>query len=124
MSEFLFQEECYEIIGVCMDIHKILGPGLLEVVYKDSMEYEFTKKDIPFEREKRFDVHYKDAILRHNFYADFVVYGNLILEVKACAEINKDHVRQTLNYISIAKSSLGLILNFGAQSFQQKRVIN
>ncbi len=107
-----------------MEIHSILGPGLLEIVYKDAMEYEFKRNAISYEREKRFDVLYKDIILSHNFYADFVAYHEIILEVKACSEINEDHLKQTLNYISIANSPLALILNFGSKSFQKKRVIN
>ncbi|MCB0517447.1 MAG: GxxExxY protein [Lewinellaceae bacterium] len=123
MSKFLFEEETYSIIGICMEIHSILGPGLKEIVYKDAMEYEFNLQNIPYEREKKFEVHYKNIILPHNFYADFVAYDNIILEVKACNEIIDDHITQALNYISIAQSRLSLILNFGAQSFQKKRVI-
>ena len=107
-----------------MEIHSILGPGLLEIVYKDAMEYEFKQKGIPYFREKKFDVHYKEIVLPHNFYADFVAFDKIILEVKACSELNEDHIKQTLNYISIAKSPLALILNFGAKSFQKKRIIN
>lgn len=107
-----------------MEIHRELGPGLLEIVYKDALEYEFKLNQIPFEREKRFDVHYKDVILAHHFFSDFVAFDDLVLEVKAVNEISKEHIKQTLNYISIANSNLGLILNFGGQSFQHKRVIN
>ncbi len=107
-----------------MDIHRTFGPGLLEIVYKDALEYEFKINEIPFSRESKFDVHYKDIILAHHFYADFVAYGDLILEIKAVSEINKNHIKQTLNYISIANSNLGLVLNFGGQSFQHKRIIN
>lgn len=123
-KKFIFEKECYQIIGICMEIHSILGPGLLEIVYKDAMEYEFKQIGIPYEREKRFDVHYKSTILPHNFYADFVAFDEIVLEVKDISEINADHLRQTLNYIAIAQSPLALILNFGAKSFQQKRVLN
>lgn len=107
-----------------MEIHSILGPGLLEIVYKDAMEYEFKLRGIPYEREKRFDVHYKEIVLPHNFYADFVAYEEIILEVKAISEINKDNIKQSLNYVAIAKSPLALILNFGSKSFEFKRVVN
>lgn len=88
------------------------------------MEYEFNIHGLPYEREKRFDVHYKDIILPHNFYADFVAFDKIILEVKACSDLNNDHTKQALNYISIANSPLALLLNFGAKSFHHKRVIN
>jgi GxxExxY protein len=106
-----------------MEIHRILGRGLREIVYKDAMEYEFKSKNIPFIREKEYEVEYKEIILPHKFYADFVVHENLILEIKACEGIVDDFVNQTLNYIAIAKSPLGLLINFGAKSLQYQRVI-
>ncbi|HLO56935.1 MAG TPA: GxxExxY protein [Saprospiraceae bacterium] len=123
-SNLIMKHECYNIIGICMEVHRILGRGLREVVYKDAMEYEFKTKKIPFEREKEFCVEYKEIILKHNFYADFVVYDNLILEIKACDFIHDEFIPITLNYISIAKSPLGLIINFGSPSLEYKRVIN
>ncbi|MFZ1705210.1 MAG: GxxExxY protein [Saprospiraceae bacterium] len=122
--QLIFKNECYKVIGICMEIHRILGRGLREIVYKDAMEYEFKKNNIPFVREKEYEVHYKDIILKHNFYADFVVYNDLVLEIKAVDQIHDDFVNITLNYISIAKSPLGLIINFGAESLQTRRVIN
>lgn len=123
-SNLIMKHECYNIIGICMEVHRILGRGLREVVYKDAMEYEFKTKKIPFVREKEFCVEYKEIILKHNFYADFVVYDNLILEIKACDFIHDEFIPITLNYISIAKSPLGLIINFGSPSLEYKRVIN
>ena len=123
-NELIFKTECYKVIGVCMEVHRILGRGLREIVYKDAMEYEFKHNKIPFKREVEYYVAYKDTVLKHKFYADFVVYGNLILEIKACEFIHEDFIPITLNYISIAKSPLGLIINFGASSLEYKRVIN
>ncbi len=62
------QEESYQVIGICMEVHRILGRGLLEIVYKDAIEYEFKKKSIPYEREKKYEVEYKDIILPHHFF--------------------------------------------------------
>ena len=98
MSNFFKSEECYEIIGICMEIHRILGSGLNEVVYKDAMEYEFKNREIPFEREKKFDVVYKGVVLYHHYFADFVAFEDIILEVKAVSEIHSEHIKQTLNY--------------------------
>ena len=72
MAELIHKEESYKIIGICMEVHNNLGPGFLEVVYKDALEYEFLKASIPYQREKKYDVRYKDILLPHNFYADFV----------------------------------------------------
>lgn len=123
MAQLLFKEEYYQVVGICMEIHRILGVGLSEIVYKDAMEYEFKTRNIPFEREKAFVVEYKDIILPHKFFADFVVFDKIILEVKACEAIVDPHITQTLNYIAIAKSRLGIIVNFGSESLEHKRVI-
>ena len=77
------EEETYKIIGICMEVHRILGPGLLEVIYKDALEIEFKENNIPFEREKEFLIEYKGKILPHKFYSDFIVNEDIILEVKA-----------------------------------------
>lgn len=123
MSEYLYKDENFKIIGICMEIHRILGCGLLEVVYKDALEFELNQHKIPYSREKEFAVQYKGVILPHKFYADFVLYDNIILEVKALNEISKDHIAQTINYIKLTKGKLGIIVNFGTQSLQQKRII-
>jgi len=123
MAELLYRDESYEIIGRCMDVHNNLGKGFLEIVYKDALEYEFNKKGIPFEREKKYEVHYKGIILPHNFFADFVVYDKIILEVKCMSGIADEHIAQTLNYLKVSGNKLGLIVNFGDLSLQYKRVV-
>ncbi|TDD93753.1 GxxExxY protein [Flavobacterium cellulosilyticum] len=121
--EYYKQEENYIIIGICMEVHRILGPGLLEIVYKDALEIEFKNKNIPFEREKEFSIEYKGNILPHKFYADFIIYDEIILEVKTVKEINNEHLAQTLNYIKLASSQIGIIANFQNKSLTHKRLI-
>lgn len=123
MNKLIYQEEGYKIIGLCMEVHRELGRGLLEAVYKDALEYEFKHNHIPFEREKAYPVKYKDIILPHEFFADFVVYGNIILEVKARSKIVDEFIKQTLNYMAIAKCPLGLLVNFGEPSLTYKRLV-
>ena len=106
-----------------MEVHKVLGRGLKEIVYKDALQHEFRIRKIPFEREVEYVVTYKDIILPHSFYADFVVFDNIILEIKAMEDIHDEHINQTLNYIAIAKSPLGMVVNFGSGSLQHRRVI-
>jgi GxxExxY protein len=121
--EYYKQEENYTIIGICMEVHRILGPGLLEIVYKDALEIEFKNKNIPFEREKEFSIEYKGNILPHKFYADFIVYDEIILEIKTVKEINNEHIAQTLNYIKLANSQIGIIANFQNKSLTHKRLL-
>ena len=106
-----------------MDVHNNLGPGFLEVVYKDALEYEFRKADIPFEREKEYLVNYKEMILPHKFYADFVVYNKIILEVKAISMIENVFIAQAINYLSVSKNKLALIINFGEIKLNNKRIV-
>ena len=124
MTDLIFKEESYQIIGTCMEVHNNLGPGFLEIVYKDALEYEFTKNNIPYEREKEYTVHYKNIVLPHKFYADFVVFDKIILEVKCMNGIVDEHIAQTLNYLKVSNNRLALIVNFGKEKLQTKRIIN
>jgi len=124
-NEYYYKkDENYEIVGICMEVHRLLGPGLLEIVYKDALEIEFKNQNIPYEREKEYNVEYKGIILPHKFYADFVVHNDIILEVKSVKEISNDHFAQTLNYMKLANTPVGIIANFQNKSLIHKRLIN
>jgi GxxExxY protein len=123
MTDIIYKTESYKIIGICMEVHNNLGPGFLEIVYKDALEYELRLAGIPFEREKEFVVNYKETILSHKFYADFIVYGKIILEVKAVSEICDKSIAQALNYLSVSGCKLSLIFNFGELILNYKRII-
>ena len=117
------EEETFKIIGVCMEVHRNLGPGLLEVVYKDALEIEFKANNLPFEREKEFSIEYKGVILPHKFYADFIVNEDIVLEVKAVKEFSGEHIAQVLNYMKLSESEIGLLVNFQNKSLQHKRLV-
>jgi GxxExxY protein len=106
-----------------MEVHRILGKGHSEVVYKDALEYEFTINNIPYERERIYEIHYKDIILPRRFSADFVVYHEIIFEVKAISQLTIGDTKQTLNYLACSKNKLGLLVNFGEDSLKYKRII-
>ena len=122
-ENFYKKEENYTIVGLCMEVHRILGPGLLEIVYKDALEIEFRNNNIPFEREKEFFIEYKGVILPHKFYADFIIYDEIILEVKSTKEISNEHIAQTINYMKLAESQIGIIANFQNKSLVHKRLV-
>jgi GxxExxY protein len=121
--DLIQKAEYYKIVGICMEVHRHLGGGLLEIVYKDALEYEFTKNDIPFKREKEYFIEYKDIILPHKFYADFVVYEDIILEVKATTGIIDIHVAQTLNYVRLIRGHVGIIANFNSKILEHRRIV-
>lgn len=123
MSQLIYKTESYKIIGICMDVHNHLGKGFSEIVYKDALEYEFRKQNIPFQREREYAVSYKDIVLPHKFYADFVVWNKIILEVKNVSQLNNNYLEQTMNYLSVSNSKLGIIVNFREAQLEYKRVV-
>lgn len=123
MDAIYLKEESYTIIGLCMEVHRILGKGHSEVVYKDALEYEFRINSIPFERERSYEIEYKEIILPRKYVADFVLYGEIIFEVKAISQLTNSDIRQTLNYLASSKNKLGLLANFGEDSLKYKRII-
>lgn len=106
-----------------MEVHRNLGPGLLEIIYKDALEIELKDNNIPFEREKEFLIQYKGKILPHKFYADFIINEDIVLEVKAIKEFSNEHIAQILNYMKLSDSEIGLLVNFQTKSLQYKRYI-
>jgi GxxExxY protein len=123
MSNLIFAEESYKIIGICFEVHNNLGPGFLEIVYKDALEYEFKKAGIQYEREKEYKVTYKDIILPHKFYADFVVMDKIILEVKSVSAIVDEFIAQSINYLKVSENKLALLVNFGELKLNSKRLV-
>ena len=123
MVDLIYKEEVYNTVGVCMEVHRELGKGFSEIVYKDAIEYEFKQKQYFYEREEEFLVHYKTIILPHKYFADFVVFGKIIIEVKSCERIVQEHIGQTLNYLAASKLKVGLIVNFGKNSLEYKRIV-
>ncbi len=106
-----------------MEVHRILGRGFTEIVYKDALELEFKKNNIRFEREKKYQIEYKNHILSHYYFADFVLMNKIILELKCVSVISDEHINQTLNYLAVSKCKLGLIVNFARDSLEYKRVV-
>ena len=123
MSELLYKQECFELVGLCMEIHRELGKGHDEVIYKDALVVELSRANIPFSRERKYEVTYKGVILPHHYFADFVVWDKIIFEAKAVEKLMDSHVKQVLNYLAASKLRLGLLVNFGGDSLEWKRVI-
>lgn len=122
-DQLIFKEECFKIVGLCMKVHRKLGGGFKEVVYKDALEVEFMRAEMFYQREKRFSIEYDGVILRHSFVADFILFNCVIVEIKAGPAIFIDSFRQTLNYIRAAHVRLGILANFGSTSLQFKRIV-
>ena len=123
MGEPIYKAESFKIIGCCMEVHRELGKGHDEVIYKDALEIEFKRQGLSFSREREYKLAYKGVALPHNYFADFVVLDKIILEAKAIECLTDSHVKQTLNYLAAARLKLGLLVNFGEDSLTYKRVV-
>ena len=120
----LFEKETYQIIGICMEVHRRLGHGFSEIVYKDALEIEFQARNIEYKREKEYSIEYKGLMLRHKFYADFIVFDKIILEAKAVNGIfSKDDMAQSINYLKVSGCKIGLMINFGQSKLVHQRLI-
>ncbi|WP_228237227.1 GxxExxY protein [Allomuricauda sp. M10] len=123
MSQIIYKHESYFVIGLCMDVHNELGKGFNEAVYGDALEIELKSNGVPYQREVKFNIDYKGQTLKHQYYADFIVDDKIILELKAVEKISSGHIKQTLNYLAASKMKLGLIVNFGEDQLNYKRVL-
>jgi len=122
-KDLLFKREVFDIIGCCFAVHRELGPGFNEVVYKEALVLEFNQKEVPFEREKPFEIMYKGKKLTRNYFCDFIIDDSIILEIKAQGSLVDANSVQLLNYLAASKCRLGLLINFGEKSLKFKRYI-
>lgn len=106
-----------------MEVHSIIGCGFTEVIYQEALEKEFILRNIPYSREKIYYVTYKEQILSKHFRPDFVCYDNVIVELKAIPELTEEHVSQVLNYLKASGIKLGILINFGKDSLEYKRIL-
>lgn len=123
MPELVYREETHQLIGHCMEIHRELGKGHDEAIYKDALVVELSRAQIPFVREKPYQINYKGVILPHSYRADFVIWDKVLFEGKAVEKLTDAHVKQVLNYLAASKLKVGLLVNFGGDSLEWKRVI-
>lgn len=122
-SNFPLKNETDLIINAAIEIHSHLGCGFLEIVYKDAFCIELKNRDYFYEREKLYQIYYKGILLPHSFYADFIIFDAVILEIKSKSAIASADIAQTLNYLRCSGCKVGLILNFGKSTLEIRRVV-
>ena len=120
----LYEDETYLIIGAAMAVHQELGCGFLEAVYQEALEKEFMFKSIPYKREMPITIYYRNEPLNKRYIVDFICYDKIIVELKALSALTTEHQAQVLNYLTATRLKLGLLLNFGKPSLENKRIIN
>ncbi len=122
MTELLYKELTYKVIGAAMEVHNTLGAGFLEAVYQKSLAREFHLRQINFSEQVRLPVTYKDLLVGE-YIADFVMDGKLIVEIKALSKLNRAHQAQAMHYLASTGYRLALLINFGGGSLEHRRVI-
>ena len=113
MSELLFKEECYRIMGACFEVYKETGCGFVEPVYQECLEIELAMQNIPFRAQEQLKLTYKQRSLKQFYVPDFVCYENIILEIKAVSKLTDEFRAQVHNYLKGTGYRLGLLVNFG-----------
>ena len=124
MTDIVFKDESFSIIGACMRVHSELGSGFLEAVYQEVLEKEFEKNKIPFRRQVKLNLTYQGEKLKKYYIADFVCYNSIIVEIKSASFLHDKMIKQTKNYLKATNMRLGLLVNFGDKSLVYKRILN
>lgn len=116
----------YTIIGLAIEVHKHLGPGLLESAYQECLFYEIKKEGLNVEKEKSLPIIYKDLKLEHGYRIDLLVENKLVIELKTVENLTPVHYAQILTYLKLGKFPLGLLLNYNSKILRNniKRFIN
>jgi len=122
MTQILFKELSYDIIGSAMEIYKQLGVGFLESVYEEAFKIELLSNKIPFESKKKYPVMYKNTFVK-DFFCDLVIDNKIIIELKAISNISNIERAQVLNYLKVTGLKLGIIVNFGETSLKYERIV-
>ena len=115
--------ETYAIIGAAMMVHRFLGKGFLEAVYREALGAELELRGIPFRREVEIPVYYRGLRLDIRYRADLVCFDRVLVELKALSRLTEVDDSQVLNYLKASRLERGLLLNFGSTSLQYRRFV-
>ena len=110
---FLYKDEVYKIVGLAFDVYNELNAGFLEAVYQEAFEQVLLSENIPYIRERDITIYFREKPLKKGYKADFVVYGNILIEFKAHETITAEDEAQVLNYMKGTKLPVALLFNFG-----------
>ena len=114
MTDLLFKQESYKVIGACFEVYNQKGFGFTEPVYQECLLYEMALQSIPALAQPELSMSYKHLTLRQTFKPDFICYDKIIVEIKAVSALTDAHRAQLLNYLHATGFELGLLVNFGS----------
>jgi len=122
MADIIFEELSFQVMSAVFEVHNVLGSGFLEKVYENALVKEFGLRGIKVETQKEINVSYKgDNIGR--YYADILVDGKVIIELKAVDKLSRLNEAQLLNYLKATGIKLGYLINMGSKSVEYKRLV-
>lgn len=123
MARLIFKDEVFALIGAAMEVHREKGCGFAGPVYQECMEIQLADQKIPAEAQKEMAIFYKGRRLKKTYLADFVVYGKIIVELKALDQLTSREESQVINHLKSSGLELGVLLNSGAASLERKRIV-
>jgi GxxExxY protein len=114
MTELLLKEEVYAIVGAAIEVHRELGPGILEAVYQEALELELISRNICSVPQQKLQIVYKGRLLKQTYQPDFLCFQQIIVELKALSRLSGQEEAQVLNYLKATGLRVGVLINFGA----------
>lgn len=124
MTEIVYKDESYAIIGACFEVYNEMGTGFVELVYQECLEIELRDREIPFVPQSSLELRYKNKILEQTYKPDFICHGKIIVEIKAVSVLTDEHRAQVHNYLKATRFHLGLLVNFGQHPrLQYERIV-
>ncbi|RKS00693.1 GxxExxY protein [Flavobacterium sp. 102] len=119
-------ELTYKVIGLAIEVHKELGPGLLESAYQECLFYELKNAGLQVEKEKSLPIVYKEVKLDHGYRIDLLIENSLVIEIKTVENFTDVHFAQVLTYLKLGNYPIGLLMNFDSKILKNniKRFIN
>ena len=123
-EDAIFQQEGYDLMGAAFEVYNQMGWGLTEDIYQECIEIELRNRGISFDAQVRLELFFKETRLTKFFVPDLLVSEEILVELKAVKEINKDHEKQLFNYLRITGKPVGYLINFGhPKKLEWKRFI-
>jgi GxxExxY protein len=119
----LYEELTRKIIGAAMEVHRTLGCGFLEAVYQEALEFELELQGVLFVPQQEVTITYKGRTLKQKYKPDILVDNKVIVEIKALARLTSTQEAQGINYLKATGCKVALLINFGAQSLEWKRLV-
>ena len=120
----ILKDEVYLIVGAAMEVSNELGNGFLEAVYQEALGMEFTQRRVPYTAQQRIRISYKNTTLKKEYIADYVCFGQVIVEIKAIRAVTRIEEAQLLNYLKATGFPVGVLINFGTPKMEWKRYAN